>query len=137
MSDANTQENSKNLSQDEIDREQFIAGAELGRELINAAMLNPGKVDQNKIMRQIQSLMTPSRFKDLSPIDLRKMVFDEYVETASREMMKNLNENTYQVEIPMQHGSVGEDLAKHWEKKGYNVTTQKEHDRIKAIRLVW
>jgi hypothetical protein len=138
-------------SQDDIDREEFIAGTKLGQELINAAMLNPGKVDQEQMMRQIQSLMTPKRFKDLSPKDLRKMAFDAYVENASIAMMKNINENTYHVNIPKQHASIAEELTIHWRGKGFKVDVTKEHHplhegdgnkinvmcRIIAISLTW
>jgi len=109
--------------QDSIDRAEMIAGIELGRELINAAMINPSGIDQKKMMEDIQSLMTPKRYKDLSPIDLQKMAFDKYVENASIHMAKNINENVYQVQIPKQHASIGGSLVKHWISKGYEVTT--------------
>ncbi len=125
--------------QDEIDRAEMIAGIKLGRELINAAMLNPGKVDKNQMMGEIQSLMTPKRFKDLSAADLRKMAFDKYVENASREMMKDTNNNKHDVEILPQHASIANDLIIHWEEKGYIVETTKNvgDTRIAIIHLTW
>jgi hypothetical protein len=147
MCDTNTtQENSENpaKSQDEIDREEMIAGTKLGQALINAAILNPQSVNREEMNAQLQSLLIPSRFKDISPKDLRLMAFDKYVENASIAMIKNINENTYHVNIPKQHASIAEELTIHWQGKGFEVVVTKEHHsmdgsggRISTISLTW
>jgi hypothetical protein len=130
-------------SQDDIDREQMIAGIELGRTLIDAAIRNPQKIDKNEMMDQIQSLMIPQRYKDLSAKDLRQMLIDKYVEAGSRSMMMNLTKtNEYIVDIPQQHAHIAQDLSKHWVSKGFTVegvfaNMKGDENRIVQIRLTW
>lgn len=135
-----SEQKSQEKSQEFIDREQMIAGIDFGRMLINAAMMNPQNVKKEELMDQLQSLMTPTRFKDLSPQDLRKMVFDKYVEAASIAMMKDINNNHYEVKIPLQHASVAQDLVKHWKEKEFVVsydTCKEDGSKITTIRLTW
>lgn len=135
MSDCKT-ENTKTMSQDDIDRQEMIAGAELGRVLLELAAKNPEAADSKKSMAGIKSLVIPSRYKDLSAEELRKMLMNKYIESASIAMVLNLEATEYKVTIPINHNAIIGDLTAHWKAKGYNVKIQ-GNDNEWVVTLLW
>lgn len=125
--------------QETIDKNQMIAGLELGRALIDFHKNNPNKhIKKEDIMDQLAELGVPERYKDLSRDDLRKMVFDSYIRKTSIAMTGNYLEDGFVVNIPPKHISYVNQLTTHWEEKGFVVSTvTDEHERITRIVLEW
>lgn len=118
MSDTTTQTLPK--TQDDIDREQMIAGFQMGSVLAKFAALYPDKVDKDEFMQQITLLAAPERYKDLSCDDVKKMVLQKYIEVTSLKIGANTMVGHVTVIIPEIHDKYIPDLIKHWTEKGYN-----------------
>lgn len=132
-------------SQDEIDRQEMIAGTEMGRALLEIAMNSPG-VDAKKLQNDVITLMIPSRYKDISAKDLRSMVKEKYVLEVSMMMMKDLNVTKHKVPIQPNHFHIVPDLVEHWQKQGYHVscsnvsTTDEDGNlliRVTSVTIEW
>ena len=126
-------------NQNEIDKNQMIAGLEMGRALIDFHKNNPDKIiKQEEVMDQLAELVVPERYKDLSRDDLRKMVFDSYVRKASMSMASNHMEGRFEVSIPTKHFDYIDQLTAHWKEKGYIVSVKDiESLPFKKVILEW
>lgn len=114
------------LTQDEKDHQEMIAGAEVGRAFLEMAMQHPQDIDPEKLKRGVAKLLIPSRFKDLSAEDLRKMLIARYVENLSITMARDLDVTSHQVAIPENHAHIASDLAEYWQKKDFRTLCQQE-----------
>lgn len=105
--------------QNQIDREQMVAGLKLGQAVLEAAALRPNLTDEdrNKILHQAKKLAMPERFKDVSANDLKHIILTEYIEDASIEMITHAKERTTHFRIRRCDGDLVDTLIDHWKEK--------------------
>lgn len=130
--------NATTQDHDTIDKEQMIAGLELGRVLIDYHTHYPNKnVDKDKVMEQLADLVIPERFKDLSCEDVQKMTIDHYTRKVSMAMAANHLDGKLEVAIPTKHAKYVAQLTCHWTEKGFSTTAVPTESGGPTITIEW
>lgn len=131
---------SEQKTQDEIDREQMIAGVALGEAILNKARFSGERLTREKmdeIENQMQKLMIPQRYKELSASDMRDLIFGEYVETVSIGMMKVRPSRSLTVTIKARDLDILPSLQFYWtDKKGFKCEEVKNESDVENSDLV-
>lgn len=129
-----------NQTQEEIDRQQMIAGCLAGQNYIDMVRLDPNfkQEDWGKVMKHVKDLMIPESYKNISGDRLKDMIMSDYLKEASELMIKNYRERFVIIFIKWSDVDLLPKLTVEWTNKSINVETLPAEDKLNSkIKLSW
>lgn len=106
--------------QEKTDMQQIQAGAKMGAALLDMAKIKGinSKEEMQNIEKQVQTLMLPLRYKDISAETLKEMLVEKYIEEASITMMKAFKEREVLFQINKKDEDLLPILKEKWKQRG-------------------